>query len=83
MPQIQDKEDDVNPAPSPKVVMLMFATLADTTARLFVPTIGGTILGIWADHSFNTTPFLTIFGVLLGTALASMLVYLQIQKVKK
>ena len=80
-----DYDDDYDapaPAASPKVAMLLFFTVADTTWRLFFPTIGGTILGIWLDHKYEMTPLLTILGVTLGTALAFVLVYMQIRKVK-
>lgn len=83
MPTPKDYDDDVKSAPSGKIVFLIFATVADTSARLFLPTIGGTILGIWLDHTFDLTPICTILGVLLGSAMAFMLVYFQIQKVKK
>ncbi len=55
----------------------------DTSARLFVPSVGGTVLGLWADKTWGTTPWLTITGVLLGSALAFTMVYKQIQAVKK
>jgi F0F1-type ATP synthase assembly protein I len=74
--------DEPAPATSPRVVMLLFFTVADTTWRLFVPTIGGTILGIWLDHTYELTPLCTILGVTLGTLAAFMLVYMQMRKVK-
>lgn len=77
-----DDYDAPAPAASPKVAALLFLTVADTTWRLFLPTIGGTILGIWLDHKYELTPLLTILGVTLGTALAFVLVYMQIRKVK-
>jgi Putative F0F1-ATPase subunit Ca2+/Mg2+ transporter len=77
-----DDYDTPAPAPSPRIVIMLFATVADTTWRLFFPTIGGVVLGIWLDHKYETTPLLTILGVTLGTALSFMLIYMQIRKVK-
>lgn len=64
----------------PAAVTLLFL---DTSTRLFVPSIGGTVLGLWADKSFNTVPYLTLLGVTLGSAVAFSLVYLQLKAVKK
>lgn len=61
----------------------MILMIADTSARLFVPTIGGTILGIWADHNFDTKPWMTVAGVMLGAALAFVLVFMQLRSIKR
>ena len=53
----------------------------ETTFRLAVPAIGGTILGVWADNAFDTKPWLTVIGVTLGAAAAVWLVAKQIKKV--
>lgn len=53
----------------------------ETTFRLAVPAIGGTILGVWADNAFDTKPWLTVVGVTLGAAAAVWLVAKQIKKV--
>ncbi len=53
----------------------------ETTLRLAVPAIGGTILGVWADNAFDTKPWLTVIGVTLGAAAAVWLVAKQIKKV--
>lgn len=66
---------------------LTFSTVSllflDTSARLFVPAIGGTILGLWADNSWGTKPWLTLVGVTVGTVVAFLLVYMQLKSVKK
>lgn len=66
-----------------EIVLVMFGTLANTTWRLFVPTIGGTILGVWADNSWDTKPWFTIIGVSLGTIGSFMLIYAQLSQIKK
>ena len=74
---------DTSSAPSSTTLNLILGTVADTTWRLFVPTIGGTIIGIWIDSSFDTKPWATIIGVTVGTAASLGLIYLQIRKVQK
>lgn len=58
---------------------LLFATLADTTWRLFVPTVGLTLLGVWLDQRAATRPWLMIVGIIIGTLLAVALVRRQMQ----
>ncbi len=58
---------------------LLFATLADTTWRLFVPTVGLTLLGVWLDQRATTRPWLMIAGIVIGTLLAVALVRRQMQ----
>lgn len=76
----QDK--DKTPLPSSENVITLFLTLADTTWRLFVPTLLGTILGLVVDTHYDTKPLLTITGVICGTILAAYLIYRQLQGVK-
>ena len=68
---------------SPFKLKSAFFLIADTSARLFFPSIGGTLLGVWADHSFKTTPWLMIAGIVTGVALAIFLVRAQLQAVKQ
>lgn len=78
-----DDDDNMSTPPPPATVYLMFATVGDTTWRLFIPTIGGTLLGLWADKSWHTTPWLTVVGIVLGSTIAIWLVYLQIKKIRE
>jgi hypothetical protein len=75
--------DDKNVPPNSSTVILLLLTMADTTWRLFVPTVGLTVLGLVLDKQFATTPWLMIVGVVIGTVLAVLLVKLQLKKVKK
>lgn len=63
--------------------MLLLATALDTTWRAFLPTIGGTFLGIGIDHQFNIAPTGTIICLILGTALSALLITRQIRSVRK
>lgn len=69
------------PTPS-KVFQILMWTMVDTTWRLFVPSVGGTALGLWADNSWNTKPWLTITGVVVGSLLSFVLIYAQLKQIK-
>ncbi len=74
-------ENDVPPSSS--TVILLMMTIADTTWRLFVPSVGMTLLGLVLDKQFQTTPWLMVVGIIIGTATAVFLVRIQMKKVKK
>lgn len=76
------KGDDHQLPPNTSTVILML-TIADTTWRLFVPSVGLTLLGLVLDKQFGTKPWLMIAGIVLGVALAVLLVRLQLKKVNK
>lgn len=58
-------------------------TALDTTWRAFLPTIGGTFLGIGLDHLFNVAPILTIVCMIIGFALSTLLIALQLRNVRR
>ena len=77
-----------HPAPSDSVPrgvdhesMAVLLTLADTTWRIFAPVIAMTALGIWADLSWGTKPWVTFAAVAFGFVLAILLVRDQLKKV--
>jgi len=74
----KDNEDTRQP-PDKSTVVLLLSTAADTTWRMFVPIIGIALLGIWADHTFATKPWMTIIGIIIGVAIATVLVRQQLQ----
>lgn len=61
----------------------ILATIGDTTWRMFVPSVGFTLLGVWADGNFNTKPWLMIVGIAIGFLSALLLVKKQIDSLKK
>lgn len=78
------KKRDEQPAPpDPSTVLLLVRTMGDTTWRMFVPTVGCTIGGLLLDKHFATTPWYLIIGIVLGTALSTLLIYRQLKKVKE
>jgi F0F1-type ATP synthase assembly protein I len=79
-----DKSDKKD-VPSQSTVVLLFMIAADTTWRMFVPIIGGTLLGLWVDRSVHHIwPVGTIIGIAVGVGVATYLVRRQLQQpVKK
>ena len=63
---------------SPAIVLSL--SIADTTWRMFVPTIGCLLLGRLADNSWNTKPFGMMIGIIVGVALAGYLIKKQLDK---
>lgn len=63
--------------------MLIFVTALDTTWRAFVPTIGGTFLGIGIDHLFGIAPIGTIVCLVLGFAASAFLIAQQLITVRR
>lgn len=61
---------------------LMMQTIIGTTWRMFVPTIGLTLVGLSIDMMVGTRPWMTISGICLGFAGAFALVWLQIARIK-
>ena len=76
------REKDVASSKSvPEKVIL--ATMADTTWRMFVPTVGFTLLGVACDRWLNTKPWLMFVGIVLGIVFAVLLVLRQINGIKR
>lgn len=63
--------------------LLLLATIADTTWRMFVPAVGFTLLGVWLDGVFSTKPWLMFIGIALGAVGAWLLVKKQMTDTMK
>lgn len=73
--------DDKATPPDKSTVILLLGTIGDTTWRMFVPTIGLTVAGVYADKAFGTKPWLTVVGIGLGALIAGLLVKRQLHEV--
>lgn len=74
MTESPDKTDD-NTAPTGKSpVLLLLGATADATWRMFIPTIGLLLLGVWLDSTFTTLPWLTFIGLGLGIVISALLI---------
>ena len=65
-----------------EVSLLMAKTVAGTTWRMFVPTIGFTLVGLAADYCYGTKPWLMVAGIALGFAVSFSLVWLQVAQIR-
>ncbi len=63
--------------------ILLSLTLLDTSWRMFIPTIGGVIIGIALDHILLTTPVFTFMSVIVGSITSLMLIMSQLKGLKK
>lgn len=77
-----DKSDKTGTPSQPQrsMVVLLFIIAADTTWRMFVPIIGGTALGVWADNTLTDKPLGTVIGITVGIAIAALLVRQQLNR---
>ena len=66
-----------------QAIVLLFMTMVDTTWRVFVPTLGGTFLGIWLDGLFKTAPYITIVTILIGCGVSALLIVQQLRRVRR
>ncbi len=84
MSAVEAKKGDDKPAASEKsTAVLLFTIAADTTWRMFVPIIGGTVIGVWGDRAYDTKPWLTIAGIVVGIIIAALLVKGQLKGSKE
>ncbi len=69
--------------PNPSTVILLLRDIGDTTWRMFIPTIGFTLLGVWTDRSFHSQPIGLTIGVIIGGFAAFWLIRKQLRTVNK
>lgn len=79
----QNNGDKQSAPPDAATVVMLLGTIGDTTWRMFVPTIGMTIVGLLVDKWLHTTPWVMVVSIALGAALAYVLVKRQIKKVQQ
>lgn len=75
-----------NPAPTPpekSTAMLMLGDIGDTTWRMFVPTIGLALAGVYLDRQLDSGPWCMLTGALIGSLIAARLIKKQLQRVNK
>jgi F0F1-type ATP synthase assembly protein I len=60
--------------------LYLIASMADTTWRMFVPTLGLLLIGNALDGNYGTKPWLMLIGAGLGGLIAAYLVRLQLRK---
>lgn len=68
--------------PSRNSALYLIATMADTTWRMFVPTVGFLLVGNWLDGKYDTRPWYMLAGAALGACVAAYLIKLQLERGK-
>lgn len=61
----------------------LIVSMADTTWRMFVPTIGLLLAGHYLDTLWHTKPWMMLVGVTIGGAIAGLLIKRQLAKGRK
>lgn len=68
------------PVSTPKSAGVLLLDMADTTWRMFIPTIGLLLVGRRLDVRYGTKPWLMLAGVLIGGLIAAWLVKRQLSR---
>lgn len=67
------------PPKDSSTVILLLGTIADTTWRMFVPTLAGIVGGFFLDRHFDTSPWLFAVGTIIGCIIAGLLIKQQLK----
>lgn len=65
--------------PAKSAAILLLGDIANTTWRMFVPTVGLLLLGVYIDDQFDTKPLALLIGAALGFILAIWLIIKQVK----
>lgn len=70
------------PPANKSAILLLLGDIADTTWRMFVPTIGGALGGMWLDDRFGLAPWCAIGGLMIGVGITAVLIRQQYKKIQ-
>ena len=79
------KETDIsaNNTGDSGAMMILARTMIGTMWRMFLPTIGLTLLGLWLDNVSGMKMRWLLAGIISGAIISAILVALQIAKIKQ
>ena len=79
------KETDIpaNNTGDSGAMMILARTMIGTMWRMFLPTIGLTLLGLWLDNVSGMKMRWLLAGIISGAIISVILVALQIDKIKQ
>lgn len=79
------KETDIsaNDTGDSGAMMILARTMIGTMWRMFLPTIGLTLLGLWLDNVSGMKMKWLLAGIISGAIISVILVALQIAKIKQ
>lgn len=69
--------------PEKSTVILLLGDIGDTTWRMFIPTIGCAMVGVYFDRQWNSAPWCMLVGAVLGAAVAGYLIKQQLQRINQ
>lgn len=64
-------------------LFILIGDIANTTWRMFVPTISGALGGLWLDQRFGSEPWCAILGLVLGVGLTALLIRQQYKTIDR
>ncbi len=74
---ITNGPEPVSSHPKKSAEWVVYSTIADTTWRMFVPVLGGALIGYFIDKTTGSLPIGVITGTFIGVGLAVILVAMQ------
>lgn len=79
------KETDIsaNDTGNSGAMMILARTMIGTMWRMFLPTIGLTLLGLWLDNVSGIKMRWLLAGIISGAIISVILIALQIAKIKQ
>ena len=80
LPAASDSSDRKGVSVNRSASLMIIATMADTTWRMFVPTVGLIVAGDALDGRFSTRPWLMLTGALTGSLVAALLIKRQLKR---
>ncbi|MBH2007013.1 AtpZ/AtpI family protein [Candidatus Saccharibacteria bacterium] len=76
-----DNSGDSPKPPEKSTVILLISDIGDVTWRMFVPTIGLALGGVYLDRQLDTGPWIMLLGASIGAVIAGILIKKQLQRV--
>ena len=80
-PDRSDQTERRGQPPAKSAAVLLLSDIANTTWRMFIPSVGLTMLGLYLDSQWHTSPVLMIIGIIAGGGISALLVYRQLKRV--
>ena len=80
---VEDTDISANDTGDSGAMMILARTMIGTMWRMFLPTIGLTLLGLWLDNVSGMKMRWLLAGIISGAIISVILVALQIAKIKQ
>ena len=80
---VRETDISANDTGDSGAMMILARTMIGTMWRMFLPTIGLTLLGLWLDNVSGTKMRWLLAGIISGAIISVILVALQIAKIKQ